>query len=174
MEALATISLVGNVLQFVEASTKLSALIKEYSTIAGAPAAVVALSKRLELVIKTIEQLGDSGRARLDHEKLAMKMYCDEADRLRAFLESLKITSDLTVTDHLTGRTGSPATVRLTKDSASRLKWLRSKRASGKSGVEKGWKAFKALRGKEKLESFQMSLDRILDLIMIQQQSRVE
>ena len=172
MEALATIGLVGNVLQLIDTSTKLYALTKECSSIAGAPTEVIAASKRLKLVIQTIEELDESGLARLDHEMLALKVCSDEAEKLRVFLENLTITSDPTTVGSSTAT--HPPKVRLASDSAGHLKWLSSKRASAKANGEKGWKAFKALRGKEKLESLQISLDRVLELIMIQQQSRVE
>ena len=152
MEALAAIGLVSNVLGFIETSAKLCALIKEYSAISRAPDEVVTISKRLQLTLSIIKELDGSGRAKLDHETLALKICTDEAEDLRQFLETLCITSQET-----------PNTSR-------RFKWFSSKQRT----VEKGWKAFKTLRGKEKLEKLQMSLDRILSLVVAQQQSRIE
>lgn len=155
MEALAAIGLASNVLGFLDTAAKLHALIKEYSSIGGAPAEVLAISKRLDLAIRAAGDLDGSGRARLDHEKLALQIFSEEAERLRAFLERLKLTPD---------QSG---------DKKSNSSWLR-RRSGGARAAEKGWKAFKALRGKEQLDRFQMSLDRILDLIRMQQQMRIE
>ncbi|KAH6664032.1 hypothetical protein B0J14DRAFT_523480 [Halenospora varia] len=156
MEALAVIGLVSNLLGFIDTTTKLCALLKECSSVAGAPTEVVAISNRLDLAIRMIKELDSSGHARLDHEKFALQIYQNEAEELRVFLEGLKIV---------------PCKA---SDPPSRLKWLSRKRASLSSSVENGWKAFKALRGKEKLDKFQVSLDRILGLVMMQQQSRIE
>jgi hypothetical protein len=149
MEALAAIGLVSNMLGFVDTGTKLCGLIKEFSTAARAPAEVVALSDRLELILSTVKELDQSGRATLDQEKLALKICSDEAEELRVFLEGLKVAPDKT-------------------SGTSRLfKWKRS-------SFDKGWKAFKTLCGRDKLEKFQTSLNRIMDLIAMQQQTRLE
>jgi hypothetical protein len=155
MEALAAIGLASNVLGFIDSAAKLHALIKEYSSMDGAPAEVLAISKRLDLTIRAVEELDESGRARLDHEKLAFEIYSEEAKRLHVFLESLKLTPD------------QP------RERWINLSWLKTRQATARK-AEKGWKAFKALRGTEKLDKFQTSLDRILDLIKIQQQTRIE
>jgi hypothetical protein len=148
MEAAAAVSLVSNVVQFIDAGWKLCRLIKECSAAAGAPAEVVALSSRLELVLETVKEIEDSGKAKLHHETLALKICSDEAEELRLFLEGLKVIPD--------------------KTSSSRaFKWKRS-------SLEKGWKAFKTLRGREKLAKFQTSLDWIMGLITMQQQTRLE
>lgn len=148
MEAIAAIGLVSNVLGFIDTGWKLCGLIKECSAAAGAPAEVVSLSSRLELVLHTLKEMDESGRAKLNHEKLALKICSDEAEELRLFLEGLKVIPD--------------------KTSSSRaFKWKRS-------SLEKGWKAFKTLRGREKLEKFQTSLDWIMGLITMQQQTRLE
>jgi hypothetical protein len=138
MEAIAAIGLVSNVLGFIDTGWKLCGLIKECSAAAGAPAEVVSLSSRLELVLQTLKEMDESGRAKLNHEKLALKICSDEAEELRLFLEGLKVIPDKT------------------------------------SSLEKGWKAFKTLRGREKLEKFRTSLDWIMGLIMMQQQTRLE
>lgn len=100
-----------------------------------------------------IKELDESGRARLDNEKLAMKICSDEAEDLRIFLEGLKIGSDV--------------------PRGNESLFQRLGRNTSKS-AEKTWKAFKALRGREKMEMFQTSLHRILDLIQMQQQNRIE
>lgn len=148
MEAIAAIGLVSNVLGFIDTGWKLCGLIKECSAAAGAPAEVVSLSSRLELVLQTLKEMDESARAKLNHEKLALKICSDEAEELRLFLEGLKVIPD--------------------KTSSSRaFKWKRS-------SLEKGWKTFKTLRGREKLEKFQTSLDWIMGLITMQQQTRLE
>jgi hypothetical protein len=156
MEALAVIGLVSNVLGFIDTTTKLCALLKEYSSIGGAPTEVVALSKRLDSILNTIQGLDESGRARLDDEKAALQMGADQAEELRKFLESLKIAPNKQF------------------QTTSSLNWVNIKGVNLKLSIEKGWKAFRAYHGREKLEKFQVSLDRILSLIMMQQQSRVE
>jgi len=148
MDAFAAIGLLNNVLGFIDTGWKLYGLIKECSTAAGAPAEVIALSNHLELVLKTVEEADRSGRATLDHEKLALKVCSSEADELRIFLEGLKVIPETTFTHRA-------------------FKWKRS-------SLEKSWKAFKTLRGREKLEKFRNSLDRIMGLITIQQQARLE
>ncbi|KAK0105105.1 hypothetical protein ONS95_004532 [Cadophora gregata] len=153
MEALAAIGLVSNVLNFIEVTAKLSSLIKEYSSVGEAPAEILAVTKRLNLTVKVVKELDESGRARLDHEEHALQMYCREAESLRVFLESLKLC---------------PEQPRGRSENGSRLSWLKNRR------VEKGWKVFKALRGKEKIDRFESSLDRVLDLIKLQQQTRIE
>ncbi|KAE9372564.1 TPR-like protein [Stipitochalara longipes BDJ] len=148
MEAFAAIGLVSNVIGFIDSGWKLCGLIKECSAAAGAPAEVIALSSHLELVLETAKEMDESRRAKLDHEKLALKICSDEAEELRLFLERLKVVPD--------------------KTSSSRtFKWKRS-------SLEKGWKAFKTLRGREKLEKFRTSLDWIMGLITMQQQARLE
>ena len=152
MEALAAVSLVSNVLGFIETGTKLCALIKEYGSASGAPDEVIAISKRLQLTLSMFKELDDSGRAKLDHETLALKICTDEAEELRRFLESLTITPQKT------------------SNISRTFKWISGKRKT----VEKGWKAFKTLQSKEQLDKLQVSLDRILTLVMVQQQSRIE
>jgi hypothetical protein len=148
MEAVAAIGVISNVLAFVETGWKLCELIREFSAAAGAPAEIVALSTRLELVLKTVKEMEESGSAKLEHEQLALKICADEAEELRLFLEGLKVIPD--------------------KASSSRtFKWKRP-------SLEKGWKAFKTLRGREKLQKFQTSLDWIMGLITMQQQARLE
>jgi transposase len=153
MDPLTAIGLASNVLGFIDTGTKLCILIKEYSSISGAPKEVVSTMKRLELVLGMIKELDESRRARLDNEKLAMKICSDEAEDLRIFLEGLKIASDV--------------------PRANESLFQRLGRNTSKS-AEKTWKAFKALRGREKMEMFQTSLHRILDLIQMQQQNRIE
>jgi len=152
MEALAVIGLVSNVLGFIDTGSKLYELIKEYSSVSGALAELIAVSKRLELILSMIKELDESGKTKLDYEKLVLKLCSDEADELVAFLEGLKIKND-----------GPPSGSRTSR-------WLSGKRNS----VDKGWKAFKTLKGKEKLEKFQVDLSRLMDLISMQQQTRVE
>jgi hypothetical protein len=152
MEAVAAVGLASNVLDFVNTIARLCALIKQYSSAAGAPNEVVAISKRLELTLTMLQELDEAKRAKLDHERLALKFCRDEADELRLFLEKLKIGP------------GSESLERGRKFNF--LKGLKS--------VGNGWKAYNALGGIQKLEKFQTSLNRILDLVMLQQQSRIE
>jgi hypothetical protein len=152
MDPVTAIGLVSNLIGFIETGTKLCVLIKEYSSASGAPEEVIAASKRLELVITMIKELDSSGKSRLDHEKLALKICSDEAEELRVLLEGLRIPS------------GEE------KDGG----WFLKRFSSGKKSIEKGWKAFKTLRGREKIEKFQNSLQGILALIQMQQQSRME
>jgi len=150
MEALAAIGLASNVIGFINLGTKLCGLIKEYSSRAGAPQEILAIFKRLELIVQMLTELDDSGRARLDHEQRAVAMCFEEAVELRVFLEGLGVEGD--------------------RGGGRRLKWFRRR----KLGVEKGWKAIKAVQGREKLEKFQVSLNRMMELIMMQRSSRVE
>ena len=53
-------------------------------------------------------------------------------------------------------------------DGEERPSWIDKRLAS----AEKTWKAFKSLRGEEKIEEFQASLDRVLSLVSLQLQSR--
>jgi hypothetical protein len=144
MEALAVIGLVSNVISFVQTGNSLRAVIQEYSSAAQAPKEVVALSKRLDLTLKIISDLDDSRKERLDHEELALKTCSEEAEELRKFLEGLRVDTA----------------------SRSKFKWL-SKRGEG---MERVWKATKTVNGRAKMEKLQTSLDRILDISMMQQQ----
>lgn len=152
MEALAAVGLTSNLLDFVNTITKLCSLIKQCSSAAGTPSEVATISKRLELTLTMLRELDEAKRANLDHEKLALKICCDEAEELRLFLESLKI---------------SP--VPEPSERVGKLNFLKRLKS-----VERGWKAYNALGGGRKLERFQTSLNRILDLIMLQQQFRIE
>lgn len=150
MEGVAALGLVSNVLGFITLGTRLCGIIKEYSSAAGFPHEILAISKRLELIVQMLTELDDSGRARLDREQSAVRICFEEAEGLRLFLEGLRIDGD--------------------GDGGRLLKWLRRR----KLGMEKGWKAIKTVNGREKLERFQVSLDRMMGLINMQQSSRVE
>ena len=106
------------------------------------------MSSSLTHCLKTMKEMDESGRAKLDHEQLALKICSDEVEELRLFLEGLKVIPDKTT-------------------SSRAFKWKRS-------SLEKGWKAFKTLRGREKLEKLRTSLDWIMGLITMQQQARLE
>ena len=152
MEAVAAVGLASNVLDFVNTIDKLRTLIKQYSSAARAPDEVVAISNRLELTLTTIHQLDEANKVKLDHEKLALKICCDDAEKLSQFLESLTIQP-----------------VSKSTEPGTKFNFLKRLKPMGK-----GWKAFKALGGLQELEKFQISLNRILELVMLQQQSRIE
>jgi hypothetical protein len=152
MEGLVAVGLASNVIGYIATATKVYGMIKEYSSLKGAPAEIIAISKRMDMVLQIVRNLDEAGKARLDHEKATLKMCSEEADKLRVFLESLKISPE---------SEGS---------GQKRLKWLGSRSGS----LEKAWKAMKTVQAKGKLDAFQTSLSRILELVSIQQQSRVE
>jgi hypothetical protein len=90
MEAIAAVGLASNVLDFVNTIDKLRTLIKQYSSVAGAPDEVVTISNRLGLTLTTIHKLDEAKKVKLDHEKLALKICCDDAEKLRLFFREFE------------------------------------------------------------------------------------
>lgn len=152
MDPFTAIGLASNVLSFIDTGTKLCTLIGEYSSASGAPQEIIDASKRLELIITLIQDLDESGKAKLSHEKQALELCSEQAEELRVLLEGLKI------------------------DEAEGLEEGRFTRrfSSGKRAGEKAWKAFKTLYGRERIEKLGVSLQMILSLIQMQQQNRME
>ncbi len=80
METVAAIGLADNVLDFANTIARLCALTKQYSSTAGAPNEVDTISNRLKLTLTMLQELDEAKRAKLNHEKLALKFCRDEAD----------------------------------------------------------------------------------------------
>ncbi|KAH8665059.1 hypothetical protein BGZ60DRAFT_565234 [Tricladium varicosporioides] len=152
MDPFTAIGLASNVLSFIDTGAKLCALIGEYSSAPGAPQEIIDVSKRLELIITMIQDLDESGKARLNHEKLALEICCNEAEELHSLVEGLRIDE---AEEEDRGR-------------------LMKRFSSSKKAGEKVWKAFKMLHGRERIDKLQTSLERILSVIQLQQQIRME
>jgi hypothetical protein len=149
-EALVALGFASNVVQFIDFGSKLYSRTKEYASSAiGAPK-ITALAARLDLVLKTLSALNDTGRNTVDHEAKTIQSCISEAQEFDTLLNKF------------IPKTGAVV------DGEDGLSWIDKRLTS----VEKIWKAFKSLRGEEKIEEFQTSLDRLLSLVSLQLQSR--
>src|SRR5436190_1354805 len=150
-DALIAVGLASNVVQFIEFGSKLCSRINEYASSAvGAPKKITALSARLDLVLKTLNALNDTGRTTIDHEAKTIQSCISEAQEFNSLLDKFRL-KDRTLPDGEAGQS-----------------WIDRRLTS----AEKAWKAFKSLRGEEKIEEFQASLDRLLSLVSLQLQLR--
>jgi hypothetical protein len=150
-EALVALGLASNVVQFIDFGSKLCSRIKEYASSAlGAPKKIIALAARLDLVLKTLNALNYTGRTIVDHEAKTIQSCISEAQEFDALLNKFRLMARAVV------------------DGEDGPSWINKRLTS----VEKTWKAFKSLRGEEKIEEFQTSLDRLLSLVSLQLQSR--
>jgi hypothetical protein len=104
----------------------------------------------LDLVLKTLNALNDTGRTTIDHEAKTIQSCISEAQEFNSLLDKFRL-KDRTLPDGEEGQS-----------------WIDRRLTS----AEKAWKAFKSLRGEEKIEEFQASLDRLLSLVSLQLQLR--
>ena len=138
-------------MQFIDFGSKLCSRINEYaSTAIGEPKKITTLAARLDLVLKTLNALNDTGRNTLDHEAESIQSCISEAQEFDALLDQFRLKH------------------RTIPDGEDGPSWINRRLTS----TEKAWKAFKSLRGEEKIEQFQASLDRLLSLVSLQLQSR--
>jgi hypothetical protein len=150
-EALVALGFASNVVQFIDFGSKLCSRFKEYASSAiGAPKKITALAARLDLVLKTLNALNDAGRTIVDHEAKTIQSCISEAQEFDALLNKFRLKTRAVV------------------DSENGPSWIDKRLTS----VEKTWKAFKSLRGEEKIDEFQTSLDRLLSLVSLHLQSR--
>jgi N-terminal domain on NACHT_NTPase and P-loop NTPases len=150
-EALVALGFASNVVQFIDFGSKLCSRITEYASSAiGAPKKITALAARLDLVLKTLNALNDTGRTTVDHEAKTIQSCISEAQEFDALLNKFRLKTRAAV------------------DGEDGPSWIDKRLTSAK----KTWKAFKSLRGEEKIEEFQTSLDRLLSLVSMQLQSR--
>lgn len=144
MEALVAVSVASNVVQFVDFASKLVAQISEYAAAAdGAPERLRELEARLGLVIQTLKGLPTECLASIDQEQTVI-LCLNQVKELKALLEKLKLNP------HPGRGTGTS--------------WANRQR----DRMETTWKALKSLRGQEKVEELQKSLDRLLALLNLQ------
>lgn len=150
-EALVAVGLASNVVQFIDFGSKLCSRIKEYtSSTTGAPKKIATLTDRLDLVLKTLGILNDTGRAYIEHEAKSIQSCISEARQFDALLDNFRV------------KTTTPP------DGKNTQSWIKKRF----SGAEKAWKAFKSLRAEEKIGEFEASLDRLLSLVSLQLQAR--
>jgi hypothetical protein len=141
-EALAAVSLAGNLLQFIEFGTRLYSRIKEItSSASGVPTRLQTLGDHLGQVLKTLEELNEAGHASLEHELKTIESGLRQANKLDTLLDSYKPK---------------------TKKGGIR-KRLR---------VDKVWTAFKSIQGERRIAEFYQALDRLLAIASLQIQMR--
>src|SRR5436853_7731303 len=117
VEGIVAVGLASNVLQFIEFGTKLCSRIKEYGSSAiGAPKKITNLADRLDLVLKTLNALNDTGRTIIDHEAKTIQSCISEAQDFAALLDNFKLKT------------------------RTLPSWINKRRVS----AEKTWKAFKS------------------------------
>ena len=151
MEGVAALGLASNVVQFIDFGTRLCSRINEYASSAiGAPKNITTLAARLDLVLKTLNALNDTGRISVDHEAKSIQSCISEAQEFNALLDQFRLK------------------IRTPPDGEDAPNWIDRRLTS----AEKAWKAFKSLRGEERIGGFQASLDRLLSLVSLQLQAR--
>ena len=147
MEALVALGLTSNVVQFVDFSSKMISQISAYSSAAGGvPKKLQRLEAQLKLVDQIIESLDAESLRSVDQEKQTISLCVDQIQEFNALLDKSRIQPQ--------------------PNSDSGASWITRQRGR----VELTWKAFKSLRGQEKIEEFQKSLDRLLALLTLQLQ----
>lgn len=147
MEALVAVGFASNVVQFLDFSGKLISQISAYSTAAGGvPRKLQKLEAQLKLIDQTIKRLDAESLRSVDQEKQTISLCVEQVQEINALLNKSKLQP-------------RPSSV-------SGASWITRQRGR----VELTWKAFKSLRGQEKIEEFQESLDRLLALLTLQLQ----
>jgi hypothetical protein len=155
MEILAAVGLAGTVVQFVDFSVKICALIRELSGAAGAPKAILEAVENIERNVKTLEEFKNLNNE-LNNEETehgaTMKACIDKAEALWTYLDEFKIK---TIQSPSSGR---------------KLGWVERRLHQ--------WKklrlAFKTNSERQKLADFQGALNQILELVQLQSQLRLE
>lgn len=149
MEALAIVSLAGNVVQFIDFGSRLCKEIHEYSNAyEGAPQKVRDIERRMSLILKTLEDIGEDGRAELDHERQTIEESTINIKKVLTVLDTMKLTP------------------RPISGVRRRHEWFHR----GLNRMEVGWKGFKVLCGDDKIDALQLSLDRLVALLTLQLQ----
>lgn len=145
MEAFIAFGVAGNVVSFVDFASKLAAQISEYSAAAaGAPKRIQDLEARLNIVIRTLNNLSAKDILILDQEKQTISLCIDQVKELRALLDKAKLKQR-------SSSVASPS-------------WGRRQR----DRIEMTWKALKSLRAQDKIQELQESLERLLNLLNLQ------
>lgn len=149
MEALAIVGLASSVVQFVQFGSLLCKEIHEYSSAFGrAPQKITDIERRVSLILTTLADVEDDGKAELDQERRTIEDCNAKIEELLVILDTWKLTS------------------RPLEGKATCREWLHR----SLNRMEMGWKAFKVLHGDVKIEALQLSLDRLLDLLGLQLQ----
>ena len=147
MEALVAMGLASNVVQFVDFSGKLASQISAYSTAAGGmPKKLQRLEAQLRMIDQTIKSLDTESLRSVDQEKQTISLCVEQIQEIDFLLNKSKLQP-------------RPSSI-------SGESWITRQRGR----MELAWKAFKSLRGQEKIEEFQKSLDRLLVLLTLQLQ----
>ncbi len=147
MKALAIVGLASSIVQFVQFGSQLCKEINEYSSAFGrAPQKIADIERRVSLILTTLANVEDDGKAELDRERRTIEDCNAKIKELLVILDTLKLTP------------------RPFDGKATNREWLQ--RSLNRMKV--GWKAFKALHGDEKVEALQLSLDRLLALLALQ------
>ena len=142
MEPLVALGLANNVVQFFDFGSKLCARIKEFSSTAGkAPGEIGELADRLSLTLSPLKTLDQEGLKTVESDQKTLEACTNHVEELDNMLAKFTVTQ--------------------TKEGISQ--WQK-----GAKKVERSWKAFKSLRGDDKIEDFQKNLDRLLSLVSLQ------
>src|SRR5436190_20991122 len=92
VEAVVALGLASNVVQFIDFCSKLCSRIREYSLNAtGAPKKITTLCTRLDLVLKTLTALNDTGRTTIEHEAECLKSCISEAREFNDLLDGFRL-----------------------------------------------------------------------------------
>ena len=149
MEVLAAVGLASSVVQFVQFGSLLCKEIHEYSSAFGrAPQKITDIERRVSLILTTLADVEDNGKAELDQEGRTIEDCNAKIKEVLVILNTLKLTP------------------RPLEGKATSREWLQR----SLTRIEVGWKAFKALHGDVKIEALQLSLDRLLALLALQLQ----
>jgi hypothetical protein len=97
-EALVALGFASNVVQFIDFGSKLCSRIKEYASSAiRASKKITALAARLDLVLKTLNALNDTGRTTVDHEAKTIQSCISEAQEFDALLNKFRLKTGAVV-----------------------------------------------------------------------------
>lgn len=153
MEGIAFVGLASSVVKFVQFGILLCKEIREYtSAFAQAPQKVKDIERRVTLILKTLADVEDDGKAKLDQERRIIEDSNAKVKVLLMILDKLKLTP------------------RPSKGKAT----SRDRLQRSLNRIEVGWKAFKGLHGDEKIKALQLSLDGLLALLASQLQIKVK
>lgn len=152
MDPIAAVSLAATVIQLVDFTTKVCLLVKEYSNLNGAPKEIRETAVLIEENLKTLIKLKFSGRTLSADETTAIDTCMTKAKALISYLEGFK------------SEALSPAT------DVSRHRW----RDRSLRGLRKVRLSVKVTFEKQKLEDFQIALDRFMGLVRLHTQLRTE
>ncbi|KAH7411039.1 hypothetical protein BKA64DRAFT_704147 [Cadophora sp. MPI-SDFR-AT-0126] len=152
LDPLTALSLASAVVQLVDFSAKICALVHEYSGAKGMPKRLVDALYETEHKVQTLRELSSNNRHLKEGEMAVIAICTERAETILAFLQQFKIKSLQTGGAGATGKWGDRRLLDLKK-----LKL-----------------AFKVKFEEKTLLEFQSSLDNVLQIAKIQMQSRTE